>query len=100
MSAGADDLRKVYVEPTNACNLNCTTCVRHSWDEPEGFMEWATFEAVVDGLVDAAGDGEGGAAAGPHAAGTVAFMGLGEPLLHPVSSTWCGWSRAAACAPR
>ncbi len=82
MSGGADDLRKVYVEPTNACNLNCATCVRHSWDEPEGFMEWATFEAVVDGLVDAAGDGEGGAAAGPHAAGTVAFMGLGEPLLH------------------
>jgi MoaA/NifB/PqqE/SkfB family radical SAM enzyme len=80
--AGADDLRKVYVEPTNACNLNCTTCVRHSWDEPEGFMEWAAFEAVVDGLVDAAGDGGGGAVAGPHAAGTVAFMGLGEPLLH------------------
>jgi len=82
VSAGADDLRKVYVEPTNSCNLDCTTCVRHSWDEPEGFMEWATFEAVVDGLADAAGDGGGGAAAGPHAAGTVAFMGLGEPLLH------------------
>ncbi len=59
---------KVYVEPTNACNLACTTCVRHAWDEPEGFMEWATFEAVVDGT-------------GP--GGTVAFMGLGEPLLHP-----------------
>jgi MoaA/NifB/PqqE/SkfB family radical SAM enzyme len=83
VSARADDLRKVYVEPTNACNLDCVTCVRHSWDEPEGFMEWATFEAVVDGLVDAARGGGCGAAAGPHAAGTVAFMGLGEPLLHP-----------------
>ena len=87
MSAGADDLGKVYVEPTNACNLNCTTCVRHSWDEPEGFMEWATFEALVDGLAEVAqGDGgsaAGGGAAGPHAAGTLAFMGLGEPLLHP-----------------
>ena len=31
-------------------------------------MEWATFEVVVDGL---------------EANGTVAFMGLGEPLLHP-----------------
>ena len=60
--------RKVYVEPTNACNLACATCVRHSWDEPEGFMDWATFEAVVDGL---------------EPGGTVAFMGLGEPLLHP-----------------
>ena len=40
---------KVYVEPTNACNLACATCVRHAWEEPEGFMEWATFEAVVTG---------------------------------------------------
>jgi len=74
VSVRADDLRKVYVEPTNACNLKCTTCIRHSWDEPEGIMEWATFEAVVDGLAQAAGE---------HApAGAVAFMGLGEPLLH------------------
>ncbi|HEX5643421.1 MAG TPA: radical SAM protein [Thermoleophilia bacterium] len=65
--------RKVYVEPTNACNLDCRTCVRHSWDEPEGFMEWATFAAVVDGLAPAPASEAGG----------VAFMGLGEPLLHP-----------------
>src|SRR5665647_1610444 len=50
---GPDTLGKVYVEPTNACNLNCTTCVRHAWDEREGFMEWATFEAVVDGFGEA-----------------------------------------------
>ena len=68
-----DALRKVYVEPTNTCNLDCRTCVRHSWDEPEGFMEWATFEAVVDGLAQATAGEQG----------TVAFMGLGEPLLHP-----------------
>jgi MoaA/NifB/PqqE/SkfB family radical SAM enzyme len=60
--------RKVYVEPTNACNLACATCVRHSWDEPEGFMEWATFDALAHGL---------------ETGGTIAFMGLGEPLLHP-----------------
>jgi MoaA/NifB/PqqE/SkfB family radical SAM enzyme len=76
LDGSADRLGKVYVEPTNACNLNCTTCVRHAWDEPEGFMEWATFEAVVDGIAEAAGDSG-------HTAGTVAFMGLGEPLLHP-----------------
>ena len=80
-----DELRKVYIEPTNACNLNCRTCVRHAWNEPEGFMEWATFEAVVDGLsaaAEAAG-GDNAEAAGEHAAGAIAFMGLGEPLLHP-----------------
>jgi MoaA/NifB/PqqE/SkfB family radical SAM enzyme len=59
--------RKVYVEPTNACNLACATCVRHAWDEPEGYMAWETFAAVLDGVA---------------ADGTIAFMGLGEPLLH------------------
>ncbi len=24
-----DGVRTVYVEPTNACNLDCRTCVRH-----------------------------------------------------------------------
>jgi MoaA/NifB/PqqE/SkfB family radical SAM enzyme len=73
-SVHSDRLRKVYVEPTNACNLNCRTCVRHAWDEPEGFMTWGTYKAVVAGLVAAASGGT---------AGTVVFMGLGEPLLHP-----------------
>ena len=78
--AGGARPAKVYVEPTNACNLACATCVRHAWDEPEGFMAWDVFEAVVEGLA-----GRESAAAGrtPDAPGTVAFMGLGEPLLHP-----------------
>jgi MoaA/NifB/PqqE/SkfB family radical SAM enzyme len=80
-AAPPDVLRKVYVEPTTACNLACRTCVRHAWEETEGFMAWQTFAAVVDGLVEMAADAEGGdtpASAAP----TVAFMGLGEPLLH------------------
>jgi MoaA/NifB/PqqE/SkfB family radical SAM enzyme len=72
-----DALCKVYVEPTNACNLDCRTCVRHSWEEPEGFMEWSVYERIVDGLADARRHAD---AAEP---ATVAFMGLGEPLLHP-----------------
>lgn len=90
-----DRLRKVYVEPTNACNLDCRTCVRHAWDEPEGFMDWLVYERVVEGLAAAARDADGRAAAqdatprgAAHGRGaaepaTVAFMGLGEPLLHP-----------------
>ncbi len=27
-------LAKVYVEPTNICNLECRTCIRNVWDEP------------------------------------------------------------------
>ncbi len=70
--------RKVYLEPTNACNLACSTCVRHAWDEPEGFMDWETFAAVVDALTEVERQGPAGEA--PPA---IAFMGLGEPLLHP-----------------
>jgi len=62
--------RKVYVEPTNRCNLACRTCMRRAWDEPEGVMEWATFAAVVDGLRPL------------EPAATISFAGLGEPLLH------------------
>lgn len=84
-----DAPHKVYVEPTTACNLDCRTCVRHAWDEPEGFLSWEVYEAVVEGLAAArAGDpaADGGSdrarpGGGPPA--TVALMGLGEPLLHP-----------------
>jgi len=41
-------LRKVYVEPTAACNLNCRTCMRHSWSEPIGTMTMATFNRLVE----------------------------------------------------
>ena len=28
-------LRKLYIEPTTKCNLNCKMCFRHTWfDEP------------------------------------------------------------------
>jgi len=64
-------LTKVIVEPTSACNLNCRTCVRHSWDEPIGSMPFALFERLAEGL-----------RAVPTLR-TVAFWGLGEPLCHP-----------------
>lgn len=64
-------LRKVYVEPTTACNLDCPICVRHSWDEPGGLMAMATYRRLVEGLRDAP------------ALQSIAFWGLGEPLLHP-----------------
>jgi len=41
------------------------------WDEPLGMMEWPTYQALIDGLAEFPG------------AQTVAFAGLGEPLLHP-----------------
>ncbi len=62
---------KVYVEPTNRCNLACRTCLRVLWDEPPGDMGAATFARVLAGL----------RACAP--APAVSFGGIGEPLAHP-----------------
>ena len=68
--ASMDELNKIYVEPTNRCNLTCVTCIRNAWDEPLGDMPWPVFEALIDALADFPGPK------------TFAFAGLGEPLLH------------------
>jgi len=64
-------LAKVYIEPTNHCNLECRTCIRHSWNEPIGEMNPETFARIVDGL------------RGVTPPPGVLFGGLGEPLAHP-----------------
>ena len=65
------DLARVYVEPTNACNLACATCVRNVWSAQSGFMEQETFDAILQGP---------SAIPRPPA---VFFGGFGEPLAHP-----------------
>jgi MoaA/NifB/PqqE/SkfB family radical SAM enzyme len=64
-------LSKIYIEPTNRCNLECRTCMRNVWDEPLGEMGSATFARIVDGLRSFSSPP------------TVFFGGLGEPLAHP-----------------
>ena len=64
-------LARVYVEPTNLCNLRCRTCVRNVWDEPWGSMSSATFSRVMDGVRRIS----------PVPA--VFFGGFGEPFAHP-----------------
>jgi MoaA/NifB/PqqE/SkfB family radical SAM enzyme len=64
-------LGKVYVEPTNACNLECRTCIRNVWDESLGRMTGSTFARIVEGLRDFS------------PTPTVFFGGFGEPLAHP-----------------
>ena len=67
-----DVLRKVHVEATSHCNLDCSMCVRHGWQEPLGHMPLARFERLVEGLPFVCAD---------HL--TLAFSGFGEPLVHP-----------------
>jgi AbrB family looped-hinge helix DNA binding protein len=64
-------LSKVYVEPTNRCNLECRTCLRNSWIEHLGQMSGATYGRIMDGLRSFS----------PPPA--VCFGGVGEPLSHP-----------------
>ena len=59
---------KLYIEPTSACNLNCSMCFRHNWiDEKSGFMTEETFENLFKGEFSVK---------------SVMFGGMGEPLLH------------------
>ncbi len=66
-----NQLAKLYIEPTNRCNLNCRTCIRNVWNEPQGMMSDEVFDRVIEGL----------RAFTPTP--KVFFGGLGEPLLHP-----------------
>src|SRR5690606_17422668 len=65
-----DRLARVYIEPTNACNLDCRTCMRNVWDEPIGWMQSNTFERILKGVQ--ALDPKPG----------IFFGGIGEPLAH------------------
>ena len=62
---------KLYIEPTNQCNLQCRTCMRNAWTESLGQMRPDTFSRIVAGL----------RAWSPRP--SVFFGGLGEPLSHP-----------------
>ncbi|HSQ35874.1 MAG TPA: radical SAM protein [Candidatus Binatia bacterium] len=66
-----DRLGKLYIEPTNRCNLDCRTCMRQGWEEGLGFMEFGLFQKIM-------------ADPGPLSGNTdVFFGGFGEPLAHP-----------------
>ena len=64
-------LKKVYIEPTNQCNLTCRTCIRNIWHEPMGHMALSTFNHIIKGLR---------LLPSPPA---IVFGGFGEPLYHP-----------------
>ena len=64
-------LAKLYIEPTNQCNLGCRTCIRNIWDEPMGKMSDDVFARIIEGLRDFSPPP------------TIFFGGFGEPLFHP-----------------
>ena len=63
-------LRKLYIEPSTLCNLNCKMCFRHTWfDESFGHMRMEDYRRALDTM--------------PPTVETVFFGGMGEPLFHP-----------------
>ncbi len=64
-------LKKLYIEPTNRCNLECRTCMRNAWNEPMGTMSNGSFSRIMEGLKESP------------TPPSVFFGGLGEPLSHP-----------------
>jgi MoaA/NifB/PqqE/SkfB family radical SAM enzyme len=69
-------LTKIYIEPTVACNLDCITCFRNSWEQPIGRMSEETFDQILAGL----------GALDP--VPSVYFGGIGEPLFHNKTVEW------------
>ncbi len=62
-------LRKLYIEPTTKCNLNCKMCFRHTWfDEPICDLSLEDFRQVLATM--------------PRSVETIFFGGMGEPLFH------------------
>ena len=64
-------LARIYIEPTSRCNLDCVTCIRHSWDEPLGEMTSSIFSRILENIK---------ALPAPP---SIFLGGLGEPLSHP-----------------
>ena len=66
-----EQLKRVYVEVTNRCNLSCRTCVRNSWNVLPGIMSWDHFQKLLADLRSFPTYPE------------IFFGGYGEPLSHP-----------------
>ena len=64
--------RKVYIEPTSMCNLNCSICFRHGWiNEQIGHIASDRFDRLAAQLSHMDSVEE------------IFFGGMGEPLFHP-----------------
>lgn len=62
-------LKKLYIEPTSKCNLNCKMCFRHTWfDETFCDLSLEDYCRVLETM--------------PKTVETIFFGGMGEPLFH------------------
>lgn len=71
LSRPSSGLNRLYIEATNHCNLNCSTCIRKIWGDQLGFMPVEGFQKIIQDLRRF-----------PHIP-EIFFGGYGEPLAHP-----------------
>lgn len=71
LSRPANGLNRVYVEITNKCNLDCSTCIRNTWENQLGVMPISSYQKLVGDLQQFTPPPE------------IFFGGYGEPLSHP-----------------
>jgi MoaA/NifB/PqqE/SkfB family radical SAM enzyme len=69
-------LTKVYIEPTDMCNITCRTCIRNNWNEAMGRMRDDTFDRILQSVQKLS------------PVPTIFFGGLGEPLFHKQIVDW------------
>lgn len=63
-------LKKLYIEPTSYCNLQCKMCFRNTWfDENFCELDYNVFDTLLDTI--------------PKETEKIFFGGMGEPLHHP-----------------
>lgn len=65
-------IKKLYLELTDCCNLNCVMCYRRSWDKSNGNMTEAAFERVLDSV------------SGLEELKEIVLGGIGEPTMSPL----------------
>lgn len=65
-----NELRKVYLEITEQCNLNCTTCFRQNWTVAPDSMSYELIQLIAENLCDLPEVKE------------IIFGGIGEPTSH------------------
>ncbi|MGE5343219.1 MAG: radical SAM/SPASM domain-containing protein [Candidatus Omnitrophota bacterium] len=64
--------RRVFIEPTNACNLNCTHCVHDgTMKRPTGFMDLGVYKKIFEDIRNLNKTTE------------ICLFQTGEPTLHP-----------------
>ncbi|AEA33756.1 tungsten cofactor oxidoreductase radical SAM maturase [Hippea maritima] len=65
-----DDIKRVYIELTSACNFNCKMCFKNAFTEKDGFMDKRTLSNLKKSLTSLPKLKE------------VVLGGIGEPLIH------------------